>query len=237
MLLILAAACLCQASPAEEAFRNIEDALRKATTANLTFKCEVAKKGPDKAELIRLSGSLLLKDEGKARLFLDFDPNDPALKLTDACDGLTLRHRVGLEPPVERPAPQAIRPSLQFAFTRLGIYYPAVVTGTLLFSHTPPRDGAEGYLHEAEVSRFKFEEEVPAGRILSYRVKARPRNPSRPAHDVDVRLLYSPRTFIPIKRVLTVSSEDTSYSIAETYFTFTLNEPIDDRQFLLDPPK
>jgi len=233
MNLLLAALLCLQDDAAEEAFRKIEETLQKAKTVSLDWRCAVAKKQAENAELLHVGGSILLKDPDRAFLLTDFNPRDPALKLIEVSDGIQLRQRQGLLDPKVQPAPKALRPALEYAFTRLGVYYPSVVTGSFLWARTPSRDALDGYARLAEVSQLKMGEKVREGQILSYKVKAATRNSSRPPREVDVRLLYNPVTWLPIKRILTVDSGEPSYSIAEVYDSFILNAEIPDEKFKL----
>lgn len=237
MLLLLAALLRGQDLSAADEFRKIDEALQKAKTVTLKYRCDVAKKDSDKAEILRISGTIALKGDDKAALVTEFDSRDPRLTLTEVSDGVKLLHRLGLGSVKEQPAPKALRPSLEYAFSRLGIYYPSVVTGTFLWSHSPPKEGPDGYARLAEVSKLKMEPELPGGRIISFQVKARPRNPNLPGREVDVRLLYSPKTHLPIKRIVTVGGDGTSYSIAEMYDIFTVDEPIPEEAFTLEEKK
>lgn len=234
MSLIVAAALLLQDPSAEETYKRIEETFRKAKTVTLTWTWEVK---PWASKVWEGSGTLLLKNGGKANLSLKFENPAGEHKLHLVSDGSTLKYTY--EPPdrnhlkiVHEATPKDLMDDL--GIVRFGPFEGTQYAGVM---DIYPRGGeldrfVRGSL---KLTAFTPGDEEKGAKILTYKISC------YRVEQVEVKLWYDALSHKPLKRQIRNEfwpvGGGNGKTRTESIEQFTLDADIPDEKFALPAEK
>lgn len=217
-------------------FRQMETAIVKATTAEVTFEGNLA--GVTRG---RLKGSLLIATGNKYRLSIEGDlvlgpAGKQPVKVLMVSDGKkSTTASLGPNTPLQvMDTPKNLDAETRLFLARAGVLGPMFLLAENVQPGQKPREfKAEEQLRVSDLSFGKVETiGGREARVLHHNLHNRL---YKKPHAVTVWL--DVKTHLPLKRIVSMKQDELAMTVTETYSKLSLNEPIEEKRFELPSNK
>jgi outer membrane lipoprotein-sorting protein len=232
MRLALAIALWVQEPTAEEAHRKLEEALGKAKTLSLKFRCEAVHTRNGQERKLASEGTLLLKGEGQARMesrTTRDGQEQRGFSGTLVSDGTRARATSGSNPR-EADTPKDLRAALTFGPSTSGMLFFLALARMTNRGSDAERPLVPDLRKTVSVSGFKLGDGEGGAKTLTCVVKTT----TPEASETEIVLHYEPAGPRLLKRLLTFTTKDEKLVMTETYEEFRLDAELKDELFKLD---
>jgi len=230
---IVIVSLLLQVRTPQETFAKIEETIQAANRLTVTFSGNVASP-VDPNSSIKINGTLLVKNPGKARLDVTIEGAGKNGQKTYCSDGVQLsltRNDASGARPLTKATPTHLRNRLDVVLARVGIPLSVLFAEEAQLFTGPDHSVTE--LREAIIaSEFKAIDDGKGNPGISYKLQV----VRGKWKSLSCILWYDERTLRPLKRIVRLSDE-LKADCEETYNTWDVDTEIPDTRFTLPPEK
>jgi len=231
--LLPSCAVLAQDEPAEsaeQAFKRIEEVVRKAKSTRVQYTWEGASPS-DQAGKVEATGMVLIKEGNRTNLSATIIERNRSSELKVVSDGVTVKTKLGPRRVLECAVPRNLEEGLKLALHRLGAMQAILIAHKVCMLEEEDQEEALKLGKKPPVSDFREGPDDGDVKTILYKI-----TPEGSENAAEVKLWYAPKTYRLVKRTITIR-KPTESIFTEIYKEWTLDPEIENEEFKLPSVK